>query len=634
MTRLHITNGWSATKMETHISPSLMIVQSRLLSPRYPGNGRWAIYNAADRRGFLAPGSDSVPEVFRLMSRISATGCGGMDELQLRQLTERGLIVPESEPQKSPASTTLYHQANYNFPFRDYSDPDWRESDLATMRQYATLSPPPPLYSPRDGVGQSLLEIPEHEVILSKLAALLRFSFGAIGTVGSAFMQCLRKTSPSGGARHPTEAVVILRETIGHINPGAYYYCPERHALIAHPDAQSPKITGGLSIVLRSRVERAMWRYRDLRAYRPVVIDVGHIAETTLQYAAATGFRACLRLPREEEWFSDWLYEPSFATIDLALEDGELGCRIDNNKERVKRIEPEAVMTNPLMFMCFKSGLLFCQVSWPERSYYELPVDAIRLLSYCTPSARGDRDYSVKYLLESFPEHEAVIKDCIRLGVLIDVNDGIKLYQAGRHWFHYDWYLSLLQLAAFRCEGKGDFSFEHRFDKALIDSLVLRKTARQFDDNTITRIVLKKLLEDSKISASISIKALVFDGHDSPVSLFDWNTTGNVLESHDGILSRDEVRKMTIGQQPAGSGAVAIWLWANYEPTSEVRCYESILIELGRNAQRLIIAANALGLGAFMTPAIDENETFKALRIPKTSIAYLLALGFPKTKSR
>jgi hypothetical protein len=40
------------------------------------------------------------------------------------------------------------------------------------------------------------------------------------------------KTSPSGGARHPIEAYVLVRRVTG-IRPGVYHYSVKRHALSA-----------------------------------------------------------------------------------------------------------------------------------------------------------------------------------------------------------------------------------------------------------------------------------------------------------------------------------------------------------------------------------------------------------------
>ncbi len=206
-------------------SNSLIFVQSRLHAPSYAGPGRWIIVDVASKRSFLATGPDVVPEVFRVL----ADACGGIsparfdywvDHAKTRvvSLASAGLLVESNCPSRSLAS--LYHQFAYDYPFQDYGAPDWREADRQLMEQYAAISPPPPIESTHNGEAIALremsferdfdadLDAAKSWTSAERLSFLLKYVFGKIGEVSSAFMTCPRRTSPSGGARHPTDAIV------------------------------------------------------------------------------------------------------------------------------------------------------------------------------------------------------------------------------------------------------------------------------------------------------------------------------------------------------------------------------------------------------------------------------------------
>lgn len=126
--------------------------------------------------------------------------------------------------------------------------------------------------------------------------------FGARARVDAApDFQVLKKTSPSGGALHPTEAWVIVQRVEG-VRAGLYHYRPVEHALEALPwpgDAAALRALARAAVagqdyfadahamvVLAPRFGRNFWKYRDhAKAYRVVVLDVGHLSQT-LQLAA------------------------------------------------------------------------------------------------------------------------------------------------------------------------------------------------------------------------------------------------------------------------------------------------------------------------------------------------------------
>ena len=111
----------------------------------------------------------------------------------------------------------------------------------------------------------------------------------------------IKRTSPSGGGLHPTEAYLLVQRVEG-IAPGLYHYHPVDHALEplpAPPDltalarltvaAQQHYMNAPVMIVLASRFPRMFWKYRNhSKAYRVAILDVGHLSQTL--YISATEF--------------------------------------------------------------------------------------------------------------------------------------------------------------------------------------------------------------------------------------------------------------------------------------------------------------------------------------------------------
>ena len=111
------------------------------------------------------------------------------------------------------------------------------------------------------------------------------------------------KTSPSAGAWHPVELYVHARRVDG-LDPGVYHYAPARGGLEHVGDG--PDAAGVLDAVGGQRwladapalvlytgvIERMMWRYALGRAYRDVLIGLGHVSQTLFLTATAMGLGA------------------------------------------------------------------------------------------------------------------------------------------------------------------------------------------------------------------------------------------------------------------------------------------------------------------------------------------------------
>jgi putative peptide maturation dehydrogenase len=111
----------------------------------------------------------------------------------------------------------------------------------------------------------------------------------------------LKKGVPSAGGLHPTEAYVLVQRVEG-ISPGLYHYHPVDHALEplrtldsaqaatlsrSFVAAQAYFVDVPVLVIPTSRFRRNFWKYRNhAKAYRALILDVGHLSQT--MYLAAT----------------------------------------------------------------------------------------------------------------------------------------------------------------------------------------------------------------------------------------------------------------------------------------------------------------------------------------------------------
>ena len=137
-------------------------------------------------------------------------------------------------------------------------------------------------------------------ISLQELSTLLGLSVGVQKWVTVGPRDLPLKTSPSGGARHPVEAYVVVRRVRG-IAAGLYHYHAGRHVLERLRRVPSaPRIKAYMpssrhfaqacALVFFTAVfERQLWRYPYARAYRAALIEAGHVAQTFCLAATALG---------------------------------------------------------------------------------------------------------------------------------------------------------------------------------------------------------------------------------------------------------------------------------------------------------------------------------------------------------
>ena len=115
----------------------------------------------------------------------------------------------------------------------------------------------------------------------------------------------MRKTSPSGGGLHPTEAYLVVKD-VGDLAEGIYYYSPTLHSLHWINNADMLTNPGTLfcgqyfsenisfGIFMTSRFDKIWGKYQHSRAYRIALFDVGHLSQTFQLVATALGLNTWL----------------------------------------------------------------------------------------------------------------------------------------------------------------------------------------------------------------------------------------------------------------------------------------------------------------------------------------------------
>lgn len=253
--------------------------------------------------GFRATGWHPPAAVAHMASRWQGVdGPRGMAEADVDTneglLRNHGLPPPHALPSPDPA-------ADLALPPVERDDFDTLLDTRATCRNFDTAAWLP----------------------LATFSQLMARVFGARGrgrpTPG---FEVFKRTSPSGGALHPTECWLVVQRVEG-IAPGLYRYRIDDHALEPVAPAIAPPQPGDLGThalgetarrawtpqelrafarivvagqeffadapvlcILAPRFHRNFWKYRNhAKAYRVTVLDVGHLSQTLQLCATQAG---------------------------------------------------------------------------------------------------------------------------------------------------------------------------------------------------------------------------------------------------------------------------------------------------------------------------------------------------------
>ena len=111
------------------------------------------------------------------------------------------------------------------------------------------------------------------------------------------------KMTPSGGARNPYEAYVVVQNVKG-LEPAVYHYSGVEHSLMKIGPMPSEPLQNYVQrqewadampamILLVANLERVSWKYGDPNAYRVVMMEAGHIAQNIMLSCTGNGLTAC-----------------------------------------------------------------------------------------------------------------------------------------------------------------------------------------------------------------------------------------------------------------------------------------------------------------------------------------------------
>lgn len=257
----------------------------------------------------------------------------GDRENMLSALVEVGVLIEDTEVNLTLAKAyDNWESFGWGDPFvfqlhidnlqrLDYAD-GGKAVDIARMRKYLEEDPVPDNYKILAGskkipllrdveidhesvfallAEENEIGFPNRALSFKELSWMTYLGYGQTDTHSTYYGERLAKTSPSGGARHPTEVYLLVLDDVELVNPGAYHYSVKEHALELIEEGDFSEVVQQgllrqpglapfqhrLAYITGSRFERTMWRYRESFSYRSSNHDLGHLMETTRLLARA-----------------------------------------------------------------------------------------------------------------------------------------------------------------------------------------------------------------------------------------------------------------------------------------------------------------------------------------------------------
>jgi SagB-type dehydrogenase family enzyme len=217
-----------------------------------------------------------------------------------------------------------YHARTYGYPFETYEVDGSCAEDFRRMSAYNAERPDVERARPRMLDAKRSYAIPEPSEDLfpmqasdamraagdeqpldyERLAAFLSLLTRPVRVGKMPFPEAadlLRKTSPSGGSRHPTEFYIATQGVVG-VDDGIYQVAPvdgvfdslDRLAGDQRPWVDAAGLSVGdhpwAIVLFSSYFARNRYRYREPRTFRTVHMDVGHLMGTAEYLGLAHGW--------------------------------------------------------------------------------------------------------------------------------------------------------------------------------------------------------------------------------------------------------------------------------------------------------------------------------------------------------
>lgn len=630
------------TDASTHSAVRVFLAAA--VSPRLQAATRWVAVDALSKRTFALSGKDSGSPLLHWLANGRPDDADGelpaaADRLGVSQTLLGGHFL------------TWYRTLNRGYPFLDYSSDTALRTDAQLMAAYAAEGDVPGPGTPWPGTrhqlppGQLAMDVDPQPPSARLLAAWLRLAAGFTRIRKLPHSTIAYRTSPSGGARHPTDIGVHMNAG-WPISAGPWWYDPLEHALVPgniSAPTISPSTPQDVVFVLTSHVKRAMWRYRDVRALRPVLIDAGHVIESLLAVVNASGWSAgwypAADLVSEAGGFDallGYVIARPTETLDAAPDrTTALPAGLDSSP---KPESPPRLRTNPLVSLIITGRQITAQNHLRAHGAIPATPTMIDALAYATPSSRGDRPTEPDAIRAATGVNNSEVQEMVANGMLLHERVGDKLWERTRHWSEHDWFLSLLahtgeSLKATTSEPpakRRPLGLSTRHLPAALDQ---RRTCRAMTGEPLADAVMERVLATAKWAPE-GLRVILTMRHD--VRLASGKLTscasylldaGEWVRGGGRVPSEDEVTQAAIGQ-PWTRGFAALF-WLVPAPAPGPGNWEASLVDCGRFAQRLALAASAEpGIGVFQSPALVDDLLADILE-QETSPdgAYLVGIG-------
>lgn len=440
--------------------------------------------------------------------------------------------------------------------------------------------PPPPL-----GGGIGLLEI----------SRLLFHGYGVTGIMRyeQGGGQALR-ASPSAGALYPTEVYVAVRD-VPELEAGLYNYQPHTHELVPLWDgdhlADLQQACNGSAAFQGARVcllltgiwWRSGWRYQE-RGYRRVLLDTGHVLANLVAYAP---HEHCTILPHAG--FVDAALNGLFFFDDAS--EAVLVCAPVHDE--TAESEPGALLQSPTTRGAKPKVSAFAE----ESDVAESATVHLHRASSCPPGA---------------PVANAPVPDsrvatrALPLSPPGDIDAGVPA--------------AILRRRSAR---------EYRMGAIPLEQLAsaIGFAFGRGDEHGIGRPVFFPTREAGLLEARVVVNAV----EGLAPGIYAVEGPGAALLPHSMGDFRDEIRRVTLGQEIAGRAAATVVLTSALKPAVALygdRAYRYLHLDAGSIGERLQLAAVAQGLGACGIGGFLDDDLGKLVGIEKDEIVlYLVTLG-------
>ena len=426
------------------------------------------------------------------------------------------------------------------------------------------------------------------------LVELARLLFLANGITEARSKPPLR-AAPSAGALYAGEVYVAV-ERVSGLAPGLYSYSVGGHQLVALSEAagleqvalalENPSAAEGaaFAVLLSNVFGRYAIRYAN-RGYRYALIDSGHIGENLRLAAAELGLRESAEGRFEDDRLNALLdvdgREEAVCAVHLVGRPGREATPTPGPRRRLEeRQQQEPAALAP--------GL-------PEPVRYH---EATKLVAADTAGGRTRRGAAPATAPRA---------------------SGSAAARTAR-------------------PRPGPGAAGRASDTPVHAAIRIRRSARRFEPAPLARADLMQILaiaqaaSSTRRSGEIELHSVVHRVLELAPGLYAWDPAGQSLEPRrPGELAGPLVRAC-LGQRKTGQAAAAVVAVAKLDEASArggARSYRQLLLEAGATAQRIYLAAEALGLAARNLAAYydDELDALLGLDGARRVAVHLTAVG-------